>query len=324
VDLLSGGRVRATPDRYELRPVGEGARADAGGDGWTVRSASVDVEYELVDRRTGDVVMHDRAHLACGMGARDVLPASAAVGGREVIELVPGRVFRGATLTRGMEDDAGSCGGRAGPEQWYVVHLAAPAHLGLRLVSEFDAALYVREGSIDGPEIACRDQAALLETLETNLEAGTYYVAVDGSGTHGRYRLVSFEETIDPRALESVPRGEMGATQREVAGEIVAATSRYRASCGGDEAPEHVYALRLDAPTRVALTLASRFDAALYLVAADGAELDCASTLGFSRAVRRSIVGAELDTGLYYVIVDGESRLAGTGRYRLTLAQHRL
>ena len=31
-----------------------------------------------------------------------------------------------------------------------------------------------------------------------------------------------------------------------------------------------------------------------------------------------------LSPGLYYVIVDGESRLAGTGGYRLTLAQRSL
>ncbi|MDQ3038122.1 MAG: hypothetical protein M3Y87_37365, partial [Myxococcota bacterium] len=54
-DPRTGERMPATPERFELRPVGEGARVDAGGDGWTVRAASMRLDYELVERASGRV-----------------------------------------------------------------------------------------------------------------------------------------------------------------------------------------------------------------------------------------------------------------------------
>ena len=311
VDYATGERVPATPDHFEMRLVGEGARVEAGGDGWRITSGSMRVEYELVERASGEVVLHETVALSCEA------PRPSAVEG-DVIELVPDRVFRGATMTRGRADDRGSCGGEEGPEQWYRMRLDAPAALGLRLVSEFDAALYVRAGSIDGPEIACRDDHALLETLEINLPAGVYYVAVDGTGTHGRYRLMQFVGAADPRALEAAPHGSIGNHER-IGAELVPAPSIYQASCGGDQAPEHVYWFRVAEPTFVALRLASLFDASLYLLAADGEELGCRSAFGLGREARRSRLRAQIDPGLYYVVVDGESGRSGTGLYELDL-----
>lgn len=310
IDYATGERVPATPDRFEMRLVGEGARVEAGGDGWRITSGSMRVEYELVDRASGEVVLHETVALSCGA------PRPAVEG--DVIELVPDRVFRGATMTRRRADDRGSCGGEEGPEQWYVMRLDAAAAVGLRLVSEFDATLYVRAGSIDGPEIACRDSHALLETLEINLPAGVYYVAVDGTGTHGRYRLMEFVGAADPRALEAAPHGPIENHER-VDAELVPAPSVYQASCGGDQAPEHVYWFRVAQPTFVALRLASLFDASLYLLAADGAELGCRSAIGLGREARRSRLRAQIDPGLYYVVVDGESGYSGTGLYELDL-----
>lgn len=318
VDLSTGARVPATPEGFELRPVGEGVLVQPLRDGWTVRAGVVRLEYELVERATGDVVLRDTVELSCG--APSAARPSDAASSAEVIELVPGRVFRGATMTRGLLDDQGSCGGEEGPEQWYVVRLAAPALLSLRLVSEFDGALYVRAGSIDGPEIACRDAYAMLETLEMNLDAGVYYVAVDGTGTHGRYRLMSFEDPPDPRALAPVPREELS-NHQSLDGELVPARSGYSASCGGVQAPEHVYWFRIDRPTFVSLRLASRFDAALYLLEASGAELDCRSAIGLPHDTRQSRIGAELEPGLYYVVVDGGRSTTRPGRYRLALHQ---
>lgn len=314
VDYATGERVLATPDRFEMRPVGEGVVIAASGDGWTIRSGSVRIEYELIDRASGEVVLHETVALSCGA------PPAPERRDEDAIELVPGRVFRGATMTRSRLDDHGGCGGEEGPEQWYVVRLDAPTRLGLRLVSEFDAALYVRAGSKNGPEIACRDDHALLETLEINLPAGVYYVAVDGTGTHGRYRLMEFTAPADPRAFERAPRAPITNHER-IGAELVPAPSSYQASCGGDQAPEHVYWFRIDRPSFVALRLASTFDASLYLLAADGAELGCRSAIGLRHDVRRSDLRTEIEPGLYYVVVDGESGRSGTGPYALDLHQ---
>jgi hypothetical protein len=315
VDYATGARVPARPDRFELRPIGDGAVVEARGEGWTIRSGSVRLDYELVDRQSGDVVLREAVALSCGeptLASATVTPAA------DAIELHPGRVYRGATMTRELSDDHGSCGGQEGPEEWYVVRLDAPAHLGLRLVSEFDAALYVRAGSQQGGEIACRDDYAQLETLDINLDPGVYYVAVDGTGTNGRYRLITFEDPIDPRALTPVPRDRI-ANHESLDGELVPAVSSYQASCGGAEAPEHVYWFRLDRPSFVSVRLESRFDSALYLLASSGSELRCQSVMGFVGDTRESSVTAELRPGLYYVVVDGENDRAVAGRYHVAL-----
>jgi hypothetical protein len=315
VDLATGARVAATPDRFELRPVGQGALVEAQGEGWSIRSGSVRLDYELVDRTSGDVVLHETVGLSCGEPTPVRAPQAPSTG---AIELHPDRVYRGATMTEQLSDDHGSCGGQEGPEQWYVVHLDVPTQLGLRLVSEFDGALYVRAGSQDGPEIACRDEHATLETLDINLDAGVYYVAIDGTGTNGRYRLVSFEDPVDPRALTPVPRDEI-ANHQSLDGELVPTASSYQGSCGGAEAPEHVYWFRLNQPAFVAVRLESRFDSALYLLGSGGSELRCQSVMGFHGDTRQSSVTAELDPGLYYVVVDGENDRASAGRYHVAL-----
>ncbi|MCC6877277.1 MAG: hypothetical protein IT378_23430 [Sandaracinaceae bacterium] len=320
-DLLTGERVPATPDRFEVRPIGDGARIEAELDGWRVRSGAVRVRYQLVERTSGEVVLEDEVALSCG--APSASPAPQVVLGRDVIDLVPHRVFRGATMTRSPVDDHGTCGGDEGPEQWYRVVLDRPTQLGLRLVSEFDATLYVRQGTIDGPEIACRDRAARLETLQINLAAGTYFVAVDGTGSYGRYRLVSFEDPFDPRAALSTEASWVDRSA-PVVRDLVPAVSQRSASCGGLEAPEHVYALRVDRTSFVALRLASGFDSALYLLSADGRKLACRSVLGWPAAIRETGLRAELAPGLYYVVVDGESGRAGPGRYELAVRELRL
>ncbi|UJR82452.1 hypothetical protein [Sandaracinus amylolyticus] len=307
-DPYTGEHVRATPQDYELRTVGDGSHVDAESDGWTVRSASMRIEYEIVERATGRAVLRDTAELACGR----TLPHGTPEG---VIELVPGRVFFGATITHGPDDSA-SCGGEGGPQQWYVVHLASPARLSLRLVSEFDATIYVREGAIDGPEVACRDRRARLETFDMHLPAGTYFVAVDGTHGFGRYRLVSFYDPVDPRAIESAPHGELHARDA-IESELVPAASRYHGSCGGTQAPEHLYALRVDHAARFSFRLASRFDSALYLLSENGDELGCRSTVGLPGGWRQSRVALDLAPGVYWVVVDGESAVGGAGTYRL-------
>ncbi len=313
VDLATGARVPATPDRFELRPIGQGAVVEASAEGWTVRSGSMRLEYELVDRGSSEVVLRESVELQCGAPT----PAAAAQQSG-VVQLVPDRVFRGATITRSTLDRHGSCGGDEGPEQWYVVRLDSPKRLDLRLVSEFDATLYVRAGSIDGQEIACRDEHGVLETLEINLAPGLYYVAVDGSGTHGSYRLMSFEAMPDEGSQGSIPRARLD-NHRGLEGELVSTPSGYHGSCGGEQAPEHVYWFRLDRPSFVAVRLESHFDSALYMLSADGAEVDCRRMIGLRGDTRQVGLRREIGPGLYYVIVDGQRASAGTGRYSLEL-----
>lgn len=78
-DLEHGGHVYLTPDRYAVRVTAAGVNVQAGSAGWLLTSgtrAQLDVDYDVVDRGTNEVVLHDRATLACSSGT----PARAAPG----------------------------------------------------------------------------------------------------------------------------------------------------------------------------------------------------------------------------------------------------
>ena len=68
-DLAHGARVELLRERYELRPTRSDISASPIGSGWHLAgtgSATLTVEYDVVDRQTRAVVLHDRATLACG------------------------------------------------------------------------------------------------------------------------------------------------------------------------------------------------------------------------------------------------------------------
>lgn len=300
-DLLRGVHVRAAPERFELRPIGGApAEIEAVAEGWTVRSGSVRFEYELVDRRTREVVLREVVRLECG---------------RETVEPASDGVWTGDTsLAAG--DDHGSCGGRGAPEEWRALRLDAPSRLVVRVVASFDAAIYLRAGSQHGVEVACRDESTRLETLDIHLDAGTYYLAVDGNAERGRYRLETYRYPPDPAAL--APGGRI-IPGRDVEHVLAPGVSRVRGRCGGDHAAEHVYALRVDEPTWVSLRVEARFDAVVSLRDARGAEIECGVVLGYPGEVRMPRAFAALEPGDYTVVVDGATRRSGSGAYRLGL-----
>jgi hypothetical protein len=68
-DLLHGTRVLLTPERYVLRPGSASVTASPDPGGWTLHSsdrASLRVAYEVLDRGTGEVVLHQDTTLTCG------------------------------------------------------------------------------------------------------------------------------------------------------------------------------------------------------------------------------------------------------------------
>lgn len=80
-DLEHGTRVVLTPERYVVRPLAADVEASGAGEGWTLRSmprASLRIEYDVVDRASGEVVLHDEAVLSCASGpeARATEPTS--------------------------------------------------------------------------------------------------------------------------------------------------------------------------------------------------------------------------------------------------------
>jgi len=71
-DLEHGGVVYLTADRYEVRPSQSSISVSVEPTGWSLhgRAASaLTIAYDVVDRTSGEVVLHDSATLACSSGA---------------------------------------------------------------------------------------------------------------------------------------------------------------------------------------------------------------------------------------------------------------
>jgi hypothetical protein len=107
------------------------------------------------------------------------------------LEVISGSgAFSGTTI--GMFDDfAGTCGGSGGQDVTYEVQIAAPsrfvAEIG-SMTSTWDTVLHLRSVCNDqATQLACNDDytgIGLLSHIEAaSLDAGTYYLTVDGLGS---------------------------------------------------------------------------------------------------------------------------------------------
>jgi hypothetical protein len=192
VDAARGERVRATPGRFALRPIGDGARVEASTEGWRVSGASLRFEYELIDRQSGAVVLHDSVAMTCTRGAPPTeRPAIERPAGTAAAGFPIERVLRG-----GPSQHTGRCGGEGAPEHVYTLEIDRPMWLSLRVESRFDAAIYLRNAL--GDELDCsvvRGQPGevRLPRAWAQLAPGTYTVVIDGTDgaqpEDGWYRL---------------------------------------------------------------------------------------------------------------------------------------
>lgn len=195
-DLLHGTQVRATPERFEVRALGEGAEVQLSGDGWTVRSGSLRFEYELLDRRTGEVVLREAVALACSSE-----PATRAAH-REVPRgpdppegLEPGMPIERRLVAGAPSRHRGRCGGEQAPEHVFTLHVGDPVWIALRVEGRFDAILSLRNA--EGRELDCsvvtgEPGQVRVPRMWAQLAPGTYYVIVDAAGADlhdGWYRL---------------------------------------------------------------------------------------------------------------------------------------
>lgn len=98
------------------------------------------------------------------------------------------------STSSGPSHHDGMCMYDGGPEVVFLLDLVADARVEFSTVgSSFDSVLYVRRGSCTGTELGCdHDGAGGLDAyLDLTLEAGIYYVFVDGftMDHHGLYVL---------------------------------------------------------------------------------------------------------------------------------------
>jgi hypothetical protein len=168
--------------------------------------------------------------------------------------IAPGHVYTGNTED-GTDDAEGSCAGSAGGrERVYRLDLPARQRVVVELAAEFDTILYVRQGDCtdDAAEVKCNDDAGPKRSrIDAVLDAGTYFVFVDGYGDEtGTYRLQVLSR--DAPTLADVCRGARPlAASSRVVGALSDGFDNVNATCGRE-------AKGIDAPFRFDLASRSR------------------------------------------------------------------
>jgi hypothetical protein len=168
--------------------------------------------------------------------------------------IAPGHVYSGSTED-GVDDSEGSCAGSAGGrERVYRLDLPTRQRVVIELAAEFDTVLYVRQTDCtdDAAEIKCNDDAGPKRSrIDAVLDAGTYFVFVDGYGDEtGSYRLQVVAR--DAPTLADVCRGARPlAAASRVVGALSDGFDNVNATCGRG-------AKGIDAPFRFDLATRSR------------------------------------------------------------------
>ncbi len=105
----------------------------------------------------------------------------------DAIAITADGTFSGDNTGLGNDIEPSTCAsgsiGRAGQDVWFSFTLTGSTAVHLDTVcSEFDTVLYVLQGACDGTEVACDDDSGIgyASSIDVTLDAGTYYVVVDG------------------------------------------------------------------------------------------------------------------------------------------------
>jgi Bacterial pre-peptidase C-terminal domain len=223
--------------------------------------------------------------------------------------MTPGHVYTGST-EEGTDDAEGSCAGSAGGrERVYRLDLPARQRVVIELSAEFDTVLYIRQGDCtdDAAEVKCNDDAGPKRSrIDAVLDAGTYFVFVDGYGDEaGSYRLQVLSR--DAPTLADVCRGARPlAASSRVVGALSDGFDNVNATCGRE-------AKGIDAPFR--FDLGSRSRVRFVQKSADFRPVvhvrrdcdDAASELGCGDSGfhdDESAWAGVLDAGAYWVFAD--------------------
>jgi hypothetical protein len=248
--------------------------------------------------------------------------------------LTPGATVRGSTAN-GMDGLSPPClgpGDSMAPDAVYQFTLDSRGSFSALLSSQYDAVLYLLSDCSGDPMavIDCNDDAEQGDTAHSRvsgvLEAGTYYLVVDGYGSDaGNYALDTDFEALRPveEVCGDLPVLTPGV---ETAGDTSGQGDDFRTSpdcAGGSRAPDVAYQLVIDAPSRVRVHLDSDYDGALAVrsnCAQQSSVVACNDDFGEGdEGLRASEVVAALQPGTYTVIVDGYEGEQGTFRLTATV-----
>lgn len=294
------------------------------------RSGDFQIVLQMVDGSGGYLVSY-----WSGGGSRGISrvarthPIPGSVGGAgtcaEPIELSVGQSVHGDT-TGAQNMMTGPCASGNAPEQVYRFEMDQRAQVTVSLTSSYDGAIYLlRECGQMNTMIECNDDNpdTSHSRIDTMLEAGTYYLVVDGYGDAAG----SFDVAVSVSPMQALGQVCGGATVltsgQQASGTTVGAVDYFQATCaGGARAPDQVYSIQVPSRSRLRARLdTNTHDGALYLRSTcddTTSEIACNDDFGDTR---RSRVSAIVDPGEYFIYADGYTGgNAGTYDIRADLA----
>ncbi len=284
------------------------------------------VESELITRR---------AETAAGLTS----PGSSRDGGdgpaNATVISSSGYVDNGTTIGKGNNASIPSClsgGNDAAPDAWYIVTVSEPVNLTAwtTCASSFPSTYDTRLGIFSSAFalLACNDDdASCSPNVQSRIEdqalnAGTYYVVVDGyNGAAGAYQLnISWylqpppctggSNQLNAELINSLPFVDQGTT--------VGACNDIMISCelsGPDIAADYWYKLTVDTTTLVTTWVTCDpqwFDSKIAIFDANLIPLYCNDDSPLCNSKQSRITNAALFPGEYYLVVDGYHALEGS------------
>jgi hypothetical protein len=227
---------------------------------------------------------------------------------------------------RGDAEHAGSCASSDAKELVYRLELPRRQRVSIEIAAQFDSVLHVRKDECgeEGAEVACNDDGggskrggARGSRIDETLDAGVYYVFVDGYGAEAGTFKMTVELSDVPSLSDACSRARPLALAK-TAGTLEAAFDHARASCG-DEAggPDAIF--RLDVAQRARLRIVERsedFSPVVHLrrlCADETTELGCSDS---GMTTEEATFVRVLDPGSYAVFAD-TSEKAARGAYSI-------
>lgn len=219
------------------------------------------------------------------------------------------------------QDNAGaSCAAGRNPDVVHVLEIDRRQRVQLVATGEGPRALYIRRScagggagaaTFDGPTLECNvPRDAGPARIDTTLDPGRYFVFVEalGDGTRGQYALTT-NEAESPEAADVCSRARVIEPGAVTHGTTEGASDVLHGSCAPSRfpAPDVTYALQLQQPSRVRVTVESEsdWDTAVYVRSSctdPESEVMCNDDADDRRHAR---VTRTLDPGRYAITVDG-------------------
>ncbi len=238
--------------------------------------------------------------------------------------LSPGQRAQGDTASQVDRFRASCAGGAASPERLYRIELDSPSRVRIRTEANYDVATHLRSICTESSsELACNDDYLRpnVSLLTARLDAGTYYMLVDGYSERNRVNQGTY--TVE---LENTPADGDGQTEGDRCeapslvhdGRIRLDSFRARddtaGSCGGEGGSDVVARLHVPRRSRVRLEfVGAQFHGVVYArksCAAKDTEVFCepfAPPRGGRPRPQRTVVERVLEPGEYSLFFDGRS-----------------